>query len=160
MSLSVQKRREDLFRRIASGRGGATAILLNPRLVAEAQLKLEELKPMVVAEMQGAIERIRDFAASEASVDRIFAEAHDVRGLAGSYGFAGSGVVAGAIRTYGENRPGDFTPDWPLLRLLAQMLGRTFESPDATPGALASLCREAVTKVMAREGREPPEGAF
>ena len=160
MSASAQQGREDLFRRIASGRGGAAAILLDSRLVAEAQLKLEELKPVVVAEMQGAIDRIRTFAAGSASVDRLFAEAHDVRGLAGTYGYAGAGVVAGAIRTYGENRPAGFTPDWPLLQLLAQMLGQTFQHPDATPGAMAALCCEAVTKVMAREGREPPEGAF
>jgi hypothetical protein len=84
-----------------------------------------------------------------------------VRGLGGAYGLAGAGVVAGAIRAYGENRPRGFEPDWPLIRLLAQMLARTFEHPDAaSPQTLILLCREALAKVMAREGRAMPEGAL
>jgi hypothetical protein len=41
------------------------------------------------------------------------------------------------------------------------MLARTFERPDAaSPQTLILLCREALAKVMAREGREMPEGAL
>ncbi|MEI9889893.1 MAG: hypothetical protein WDN45_03975 [Caulobacteraceae bacterium] len=77
--------------------------------------------------------------------------------MAGAYGFASVGMVAGAIRVYGENRPPEFTPDWALLQLLIQTMERTFEDPVAAPPqVLASMCREAVTKVMAREGREVP----
>ncbi|MGZ3273235.1 MAG: hypothetical protein ACXU82_03130 [Caulobacteraceae bacterium] len=157
----ANQRREALFRRISGARGGAAAVLLDPAVLAEAEVKMQELKPLVVAEMQAAIGHIRALAAGKAAVGEIFTAAHDVRGLAGAYGFAGTGVVAGAIRVYGENQPAGFEPDWDLLQLLAQMLARTFEHPEAAaPSTLASVCREALGKVMAREGREPPEGAL
>ena len=156
------RRREALFRTISGAKGGAAAVLLDPAVLAEAEGKLQQLRPLVMAEMRAAVSHIRALAASKAGAAEIFSVAHDVRGLAGAYGFDGSGIVAGAIRAYGENRPPGFEPDWGLLQLLAQMLGRTFELPDsAPPAALAAICREAVTKVMAREGREPPsEGAL
>jgi hypothetical protein len=155
----ASQRRQALFRRIAGSRGGAAGTLLDPAVLAVAEVKLEALKPLAVAELQAGIGRIRALVGGSEGVDEIFATAHDVRGMAGAYGFAGSGVVAGAIRAYGENRPEGFAADWDLLRLLAQMLARTFEHPQAAPAeALASLCREALVKVMAREGREPPDG--
>ena len=160
MSGFAPKRREALFRRIASAHGGAAALLLNPELLAKAQVRLDELKPMAVAEMQAAVRRICSLANAEVSADLIFGAAHDVRGLAGGYGFTGAGVVAGAIRAYGQNQTSDFQPDWALLQLLAQMLTRTFEDSETPPQALASVCREAVAKVMTREGRAPPEGAL
>ncbi len=159
--ISAVRRRQALFRRIADAPGGATAALLDPQVLAEAQGKMDELKPLVVAEMQVAIDHIRGLADQAAGVDQIFLAAHDVRGLGGAYGFAGAGVVAGAIRAYGENRPRGFEPDWALIRLLAQMLSRTFERPEAaSPQTLILLCREALAKVMAREGREMPEGVL
>ena len=158
---SAVRRRNELFRQLADAPGGAAAALLDPKVLANAQGRMDELKPMVVAEMQVAIEHIRGLAEQAAAVDQIFFAAHDVRGLAGAYGFAGTGVVAGAIRAYGENRPRGFQPDWGLIRLLAQMLARTFERPEAaSPQTLTPLCREALAKVMAREGREMPDGVL
>lgn len=155
------QRREALFRLIAGSKGGAAGELLNPAILAEAEGKLQDLKPLAVAEVQAAIGQVRTLAGSKAAAADIFAAAHDVRGLAGAYGFAGAGVVAGAIRAYGENRTEDFEPDWGLLQLLVQMLARTFEHPQAAPPAtLAAICREALGKVMAREGRELPVGAI
>jgi hypothetical protein len=156
---AASQRREALFRRIAGSRGGAAAMLLDPAVLREAEAKLGALKPLVVAEMQAAIARIRALAGASAGADEIFAAAHDVRGMAGAYGFAASGTAAGAIRAYGEGRPDGFRPDWDLMRLLTQMLARTFEHPEAAEAAaLASVCREALVKVMTREGREPPLG--
>ena len=151
------QRREALFRRLSGGRGGAAGLLLAPAVLAEAEGKLQALRPLAVAEMQAAIGQVRALAGGKAAAEDIFAAAHDVRGLAGAYGFAGAGVVAGAIRAYGENRAAGFELDWNLVQLLAQMLARTFEHPDAAPPeALAAVCRQALGKVMAREGRELP----
>ena len=158
---NTSRKRETLFRSISVNRGGAAGVLLNPALVAEAEGKLQGLRPMVLAEIRTTIGQIRTLAASKAALAEIFNAAHEVRGLAGAYGFHGAGIVAGAIRAYGENQPEGFKPDWGLLQLLAQMLAHTFERPEsASPTTLAAICREAVGKVMAREGREPPEGAL
>lgn len=156
-----RRRREELFASIARGRGGAAKLLLDPEVLNQAQAKLQELKPMAVVEIQAAIARARVMAESRATPDKIFTTAHDIKGLAGAYGFTSVGMVAGAIRVYGENRPPDFKPDWALLQLLIQTMARTFEDPAAAPPqVLSGMCREAVSKVMAREGREIPEGAF
>jgi Hpt domain len=156
-----RRRREELFASIARGKGGAAKLLLDPNVLANAQMKLQELKPMAVAEIQAAIGRIRLMAEDQTTAEKVFTTAHDIKGLAGAYGFASVGMVAGAIRVYGENRPPDFEPDWPLLQLLIQTMARTFEDPTAAPpNVLAAMCREAVSKVMTREGREIPEGAF
>jgi len=153
------RRRRELFERIAKGRGGAAASLLDPMVLAQAQSRMDELKPLAVAEVQVAIDHIRAMVEQGTGIDQVFLAAHDIRGLAGAYGFSGAGVVAGAIRAYGENLPKDFQPDWGLLRLLAQMLARTFEHPHAAaPETLAATCRAAVAKVMTREGREFPDG--
>lgn len=156
-----RQRREDLFASIARGKGGATKLLLEPEVLAQAQRKLEELKPKAVAEIRGATAGIRLLAEGRSESEKIFAVAHDIKGLAGTYGLASVGMVAGAIRAYGENRPPGFEPDWPLLQLLIQTMTRTFDDSTAvSPQMLATMCHEAVTKVMTREGREIPEGVF
>jgi len=157
----AQRRREDLFQRIAGRRGGAVGVLLSDRVLQEATAKLDELRPLALAEIRQTIARIRALAEARASAADIFAAAHDVRGLAGAYGFAGVGVVAGAIRTYGENPPEGYEPDWALIQLLSMMLARAFDHPgEASASTLQSGCRLAVTKAMGREGREPPAGAL
>lgn len=159
MSFS-RRRREELFSSIARSKGGAAGLLLAPSMLAQAQSKLEELKPAATAEIRAAIARIRLALDDRAMPDKIFAAAHDIKGLAGAYGFASLGMVAGAVRVYGENRPPGFEPDWALLQLLVQTMARTFEDPAAAPQVLAATCHEAVIKVMAREGRDIPEGAL
>jgi hypothetical protein len=73
----------------------------------------------------------------------------------------GVGLVAGAIRTYGDNGFGGIQPDWVLIQLLSKMLARAFEHPDEVPvETLHAICRQAVIRAMSREGRETPEGAF
>lgn len=160
-AVDPSRRRDALFRSISGTEGGAAGALLDPAVLAEAEGRLRGMSDLVVAELRTTVGRVRALAGGKSALNEIFAAAHEVRGLAGAYGFDGAGVVAGAIRAYGENRPEAFEPDWGLLQLLAQMLTRTFEHPDSAPPAtLAAICREAVTKVMAREGREPPEGAL
>lgn len=157
----LRRRREDLFQSIAGRPGGAAKLLLSERILLEATAGLEDLRPIALGEISSAIAEIRTLADHQDRIKDIFAAAHDVRGLAGSYGLAGVGVVAGAIRTYGENRPVDFSPDWVLIQLLSQMLARAFDHPgEASIETLQINCRQAVTKAMAREGRDPPEGAF
>ena len=161
MRPAAVRRREGLFQKIAGFRGGAAGLLLSDRVVRAASAELNALRPVVLDEVRVAIARIRALAGSRAEAEEIFATAHDVRGLAGGYGFAGVGVVAGAIRTYGEHSPDGFAPDWPLLELLSMMLARAFDHPEeATAETLKASCRQAVTKAMKREGREPPEGAL
>jgi chemotaxis protein histidine kinase CheA len=161
MSSFSRRRREELFASIARGKGGAAGLLLDPEVLIKAQMKLEELKPMATAEIRSAIGRIRTMADDQAGPDQIFSTAHEIKGLAGTYGFASVGMVAGAIRAYAENRPQGFQPDWALLQLLTHTMARTFDDPDAAPPqVLATMCREAVAKVMTREGREIPEGAL
>jgi chemotaxis protein histidine kinase CheA len=161
MSSFSRRRREELFASIARGKGGAASVLLHPTVLAQAQMKLEELKPNAVAEIRAAIGRLRIMAEDGASAETIFTTAHDIKGMAGTYGFASVGMVAGAIRVYGENRPPEFKPDWALLQLLIQTMSRTFDDPAAAPPQmLTAMCREAVTKVMTREGRDVPEGAL
>ena len=133
-----RQRREDLFASIARGKGGATKLLLEPEVLAQAQRKLEELKPKAVAEIRGATAGIRLLAEGRSESEKIFAVAHDIK-----------------------NRPPGFEPDWPLLQLLIQTMTRTFDDSTAvSPQMLATMCHEAVTKVMTREGREIPEGVF
>ena len=161
MTSYSRQRREDLFASIARGQGGATKLLLEPGVLAQAQRKLEELKPRAVAETHAAINRVCLLAEGRAGSDEIFAVAHDIKGMAGAYGLTSVGMVAGAIRIYGENRPPGFEPDWSLLQLLIRTMARTFEDPDAvSPQVLATMCNEAVAKVMAREGRDIPEGVL
>ena len=156
-----RRRREELFASIARRKGGATKLLLEPEVLAQAQRKLEELKPMAVAEIQAAIDGIRLLAGGRAGSEEIFAAAHGIKGLAGAYGLASAGMVAGAIRVYGENWPPGLEPDWSLLQLLIQTMARTFEDSTAvSPQVLATMCHEAVAKVMAREGRDIPEGVL
>lgn len=161
MTSFSRRRREELFASLARNKGGAAGMLLAPEVLARAQTKLEALKPMATAEIKAAIGQLRVMAEDRATADKIFAAAHDIKGLAGTYGLASVGMVAGAIRLYGESRPPRFEPDWSLLQLLIQTMARTFEDPSAAPPqVLAAMCREAVAKVMAREGREIPEGAL
>lgn len=161
MTSYSRRRREELFANIARGKGGAGKLLLEPEVLAQAQKKLEELKPKAVAEIKVAIAGMRVLADGRTDSDQIFAVAHDIKGMAGSYDLASVGMVAGAIRVYGENRPPGFAPDWSLLHLLVQTLARTFEDSNAVPPQmLATMCNEAVAKVMTREGREIPEGVF
>jgi hypothetical protein len=158
---AAQRRREDLFQRIAGRRGGAAGVLLSDRVLREATAKLDELRPLALDEIRQAIGRIRALAETRTSAEHIFMTAHDVRGLAGAYGFVGVGVVAGAIRTYGEHPPEGFEPDWSLIQLLSMMLARAFDHPGEAPAqTLQSGCRLAVTRAMGREGREPSEGAL
>jgi hypothetical protein len=160
MTSFSRRRREELFASIARGQGGAAAMLLDPEVLAKAQTKLEALKPAATAEIRRAIDRIREMADGRADPDQIFAMVHDIKGLAGAYGFASVGVVAGAIRVYAESRPPGFQPDWSLIQLLTQTMARAFEDPAAARPQVLDMCREAVAKVMAREGREIPEGAL
>ena len=160
MTSFSRRRREELFASIARGKGGAAGVLLTPEVLARAQTKLEELKPRATAELRAAIGRIRLLAEDREAPDQIFATAHEITGLAGTYGFANVGQVAGAIRVYAESRPPGFEPDWSLLQLLTQAMSRTFEDPDAAAPQVLAMCREGVAKVMAREGREIPEGAL
>ena len=157
----ARQRRENLFQKIAGGRGGAAGVMLNDSMLKAAAAKMEELRPAVLAEIKSAVERIRGMADNQATPKELFAQAHHVRGLAGSFGLAGVGVVAGAIRTYGDNYAEGFSPDWALLKLLALMLARALEHPGEVPiETLMSSCRQAVIKAMSREGRETPEGAL
>ncbi len=159
-SLSRQ-RRERLFQQIAGQRGGAAGVMLSDRVLREASARLSALRPEALEQIKTAIDRIRTLADSQASAKEIFAQAHDVRGLAGGYGLAGVGVVAGAIRTYGENATEAFVPDWVLLQLLSKMLSRAFDYPSEAPAeTLMASCRQAVVNAMSREGRETPEGAL
>jgi hypothetical protein len=160
MASFVRRRREELFASIARSKGGAAGALLDSAVLAKAQSRLEALKPMATADIETGIDRIRRLADEQATPEEIFATAHAIKGLAGTYGFASVGMVAGAIRVYAENPPPGFEPDWSLLQLLTQTMARLFADPEGAPEALAAMCREAVTKVMTREGREIPEGAF
>ncbi len=158
---SGRQRREGLFQRIAGRRGGAAGVLLSDMMLKEATARMEELRPAALGEIKAAISRIRALADSQDAAGEIFAASHHVRGLAGSYGLGGVGVVAGAIRTYGDNCPEGFEPDWLLIQLLSKMLARAFDHPGEVPvEALLAGCRQAVFKAMGREGREAPEGAL
>ena len=153
------KRRQKLFREISGGRGGAKAFLLEPERLQRAQARLDAMAPRALADMREAIDRVLLEAESKGSLDAIFKAAHDVRGLAGTFGLAGLGAIAGEIRTYGQGRGPDFEPDWPLLVSLARILSRALSRPGELPEAMiAAECHEAVSNAMKREGREAALG--
>jgi hypothetical protein len=146
--------REFLFRRIAAQRGGARGALLAQDLVAQAEGNLQAMIPAVIAEVEATIDDIRALAEARTTAPQIWSGVHDLRGLAGTFGMAEVGLIAGAIRLYGQDWPDGFEPDWPFLQTLTTMLSRAFHHPGELPlDMLATACEEAVADQLAREGR-------
>ncbi len=128
--------------------------MLEPERLQRAQARLDAMAPQALADMQEAIDRILLETEVKGSLEVIFKAAHDVRGLAGSFGLSGLGAIAGEIRTYGLGVNPGFEPDWRLLASLARILGRALSRPDELPEeVIVAECRKAVSEAMKREGR-------
>lgn len=150
----IATRRQQLFETIAAAPGGATGQLLSPERLARAQAAIDAMAPLARAELETVIGRIIACAEARADADFIFRCAHDVRGMAGSFGLTALGIVAGELRAYGQNREPDFEPDWVIVKSLALMLGRALRFPRELPDTvIAAECRKVVIEALKREGR-------
>ncbi len=143
--------RRRLFHSIASSPGGTAGRLLAPPALERAHARMQALAPQARAEIQKAIAVIAAEAEVEQSIDAVLSLAHDIHSLAAGFGSAGPGVVAGEIRSYILNRPPSLQPDWSLLRLLAALLSRAFDSPDEAPvDVVSDQARALVSWALAR----------
>ena len=145
-----------LFRRIAERPGGARAALLAPAVLDRAEGNLRRMTPDAMIEVERAVGAIKALADARAAA-AIWTEAHDLLGLAGTFGLFEVGAIAGAIRAYGQD---GVEPDWVFLDPLVAMLVRALSHPGELPAEIvARACDEAVAAQLEREGRGDRESS-
>ncbi len=87
---------------------------------------------------------------------RLFQEAHDIRGVSGTFGLSALGEIADAICLYLDDLPGEQAPNTALLDNLVRVVQLTLAPHGASELVRASAeCRAAVRLMRVREGRTP-----
>jgi chemotaxis protein histidine kinase CheA len=86
----------------------------------------------------------------------LFREAHDIRGVSGTFGLSALGEIADAICLYLDDLPPEGCPNTALLNNLVRVVQLTLSPHEVSELMRAGAeCRAAVRLMRVREGRTP-----
>lgn len=122
------------------------------RLIASGRKALEKLEPAVQSalhEHRALLARI--VAAPRLDVDALYDLVHDVRGLAGTFGYASLGLIADGVARYiTACREKSVEAHESALRVLTQALEQAFVRDEDGGATLADLTTVALALVRAK----------
>jgi chemotaxis protein histidine kinase CheA len=122
------------------------------RLVASGRKALEKLEPEVRRALDDNRACLATIVAAPAiDTDALYELTHDLRGLAGTFGYASLGLIADAIGRYiCACQATDMTAHESALRVLTQALDQAFVKDDEGGEALSDLTAGALALVRAK----------
>jgi chemotaxis protein histidine kinase CheA len=143
--------REARFRRMAMTNGGVAKALGNPAVLEAAERRLNALQDVVAEDLARRMHLLEQSATQGAQAT--YAHAHDIRGLAGGFGFHVMGELATLTCNYidalGHNAP----IHREVLDVLVAGMRRALASPqDPMLELIAAGAAKAVSKTLAKEG--------
>lgn len=135
--------------------GGTVGAMNAAELIGAARKALARLEPRVACAMAEHRDTLRRLAA-DAYPDpaALYGVAHDIRGLAGTFGYTHLGLVADALSRYlmacSETRA---APGADVVRVLAQAMDQAFVKDEDGGDLLAHLSESARALVTAKAPR-------
>jgi hypothetical protein len=88
-------------------------------------------------------------------IEALYAEAHDIRAIAGTFGFAAVGSAADALCRYLDGVEGERLSSRRLVDVIVAAMKGSFASPDDPLAAqIASSCYDAVDAELAKSERQ------
>jgi HPt (histidine-containing phosphotransfer) domain-containing protein len=136
--------------------GGPVARLLTPERVKKAEANVETLVPPLKDEVARILRKMEALVASRPAGlrDKVFACAHEIRGLAGTARRQKLGQAAHLLCRYLENTPASFVPDANLLSTITVVATYAcVDTADADP-MIAMLINDAARAVVVQRRRE------
>lgn len=143
--------REARFRRMAMTNGGVAKALGNPAVLEAAEKRLSGLQGVAAEDLGRRMQLLEQSLGEGARVT--YALAHDIRGVAGGFGFD----VMGELATLTCNYIDALGPNTPIHRdvldiLIAGMRSALASPQDPTLQLIAAGAAKAVSKTLARDG--------
>lgn len=136
--------------------GGPAARLLTPDRVRRAETAVARLVPPLREVVRRQLERLQDLSRGpmDGRRDPIFAEAHELRGLAGTAGWQRLGQMANLLCRYLEDTPATFRPDAALLGTITVVAGLAASDTADTDPVIGTLVADAARAVLVQRRRE------
>lgn len=153
MSAAQRLQQARLSRFAALAQGGAESRLLSQDVLAAADAGISALADEALVDIAARVEAL---CAPEIRGDaaELFRLAHDIRGVAGTFGFVGVGSAADALCDYLDPSRGGQGVNVALIDLLTAAIAGALKNPrDQLVDDVAEACRSAVAASLAREGR-------
>ncbi len=143
-------------RNLALKMGGGAGKLVTADLIASAEKRLQLLAVEARTDIARRLDAMLGLYAQwqDGLARSLFDHAHNIRGVAGTFGMAELGEVCDALCRYLDDLPPGRMPDRALTHLLLQGLRGVLAAPHASVAStLARECQAAVRAVRQREGR-------
>jgi hypothetical protein len=143
--------REARFRRMAMTDGGVAKAFANPAVLEAAERRLNALQDVAAEDLARRMHLLEQSFTKGAQAT--YAHAHDIRGLAGGFGFHVMGELATLTCNYidalGHNKP----IHREVIDILIAGMRQALASPqDPTLQLISAGAAKAVSKTLAREG--------
>jgi hypothetical protein len=140
--------------------GGSAAALLPEAAQNLIEKRLTALNPFLLRDIGERLDKINRLSRirNEGVGPQIFAEAHQIRSMAGTAGRPKLGHTASVLCAYLEGVDDDFKPDANFLTLVAVAAAQIKDVENQADPMVAELvqdCAEAAAVTMAKEGRAP-----
>lgn len=136
--------------------GASASGYLDAGARANAEASLLVLRNEAHAVCAARVAQMRTLLAAKGPdfIGALFQRAHDLRGVAGSFGLASLGEIADAMCLYLDDLPEGRSANAPLLSSLVRALEAALRPADSdTMLVMSAECRAAVRVVRKREGR-------
>jgi HPt (histidine-containing phosphotransfer) domain-containing protein len=136
--------------------GGPVARLLTPERVKKAEANVQTLVPPLKDEVARILREMEALVATRRSGlrDKVFAQAHEIRGLAGTAGRQRLGQAAHLLCRYLEDTPATFVPDANLLSTITVVATYACTDTADSDPMIATLINDAARAVVVQRRRE------
>jgi len=137
------------FKVVAAQPGGAAAALGSGKALARAATGIRARGDTAHRDISERISRLE--APDHVLVDALYADAHDIRAIAGTFGFAAVGSAADALCRYLDNSKAEHLSDRRLVDVIVAAMRASFANPaDPMTDEIAASCHRAVDCQLAR----------
>jgi len=137
------------FRAVAARPGGATSLLTTQAVLEAAAHRIEALGSRALEDISERLARVRCTGRSNREV---YADAHDIRGIAAIFKFPGVGAAAAILCRLVESFPDAAPADHRLVDLIGAAMQASLANPaDPLADRVITACAEAVDAELARQ---------
>jgi chemotaxis protein histidine kinase CheA len=136
--------------KVASGHaGGISAALMSSDALARATNRVQALGSTALDDIWERICRLE--TPDRRSIEALFADAHDIRAIAATFGFTGLGSAADSLCRYLDSFDCSELPSRMLVDVIVAAMRASFASPTSPlTEEIAMSCRQAVEATLAR----------